>query len=135
MRVYYAHHRWKQGTGIVPYEAAEIEREFHQNKLVDELSQEEVEILDPIDKNSPRPNLALLDTCGSVVFSSVSGMLDRETYEDVVCAINLKKSVYYFDKGRVFSVGRLSDFQSRLRELVFVGNPEVYAIFDIEKGR
>lgn len=132
MRVLYSHHDWVKGTSIEGFEIDNI-ADLCRDKLIPADTQEELSIIDPF-KSSDW--LEDLDTCQALVFTSISGMISLTIYNQVVCALNRDKKVYYYLSGRLHLVGGVDGFVgSFAKNVVYNGDEEVYALINVPDSR
>lgn len=97
-RIYYAHHIWKYGTEIENYEI----------KIINE-SKIKGEVLNPstnIEQNSNEMQIMkecykMIDECNIIVLSSLSGIIGKGVFNEVIYAIKNKKKVYYIKNGKI----------------------------------
>lgn len=122
MRIYFAHHRWKYGTPIEDYEIGLIKARFG----------EDTEIVNPrtdLPLGSPEPKLMAaaynaIANCDAFVFSTFSGMVGYEVFNEIAFAVNTGAEVYQLEGDGCYPVGRPAP-----KRIVFKGDEEIYAVF------
>lgn len=100
IKIYYAHHIWKYDTKIEQYEIDLIKSNFIYSKIINpngtvDQSKDENEIMNDC--------FNCIKNCDILVFSSISGVVGKGVFEEVMLAKKLGKSIYYLENNQVFS--------------------------------
>ena len=104
--IYYAHHLWKYDTEIEEFELDIISKKLSEYEIINPNKyfnfsdeQDEYEImLECLEK---------VKECEALVFSSLSGIVGRGVYGEVLQALNENKEVYYLKQDKLIRVDRL----------------------------
>lgn len=99
MKIYYAHHLWKYGTEIEAWELDIIRQRFPG-----------CEIINPngaIEQGRPAEDimadcLEKVRECDALVFSSLSGVIGKGVYLELLEAARLQRPVYHLHHGEVY---------------------------------
>ena len=101
--VYYAHHQWKYDTPIEQWELSLIEKKLSKYEVFNPSTQfifspymtEDEIMLECLDK---------VKECDALVFSSLSGVVGRGVYLEVLQALNTGKEVYYLKQDKLIRI-------------------------------
>jgi len=126
MKIYYAHHKWKYGTPIEDCEMKCLEKRFENAEIVNPKSlimQNQTE--DMILNDSYR----IIDECDILVFSTCSGIIDHDVFNEIIYALNHKKKVYQLYGTECIEILDHDLFvRDVFREFIFRGDNSMYAI-------
>ena len=100
MKIYYAHHLWKYGTEIEAWELELIRQHFP-----------ECEIINPngvIEQGRPSEDimtdcLRKVIECDAVVFSTLSGVIGKGVFQELVEAVSLGRPIYCIQRGEIIT--------------------------------
>ena len=127
MKIFYSHHCYKYGTPIEEYEMELIRSGT---------PIEEVTIINPknaLPQDAPESVImedafSIIANCDALVFSTVSGMIGRGVFDEVIYALNHGKPVYEIYGDDIIEVEGILAFESRIYRLIFNGDNRRYAI-------
>lgn len=123
MKIYYAHHTWKYDTKMEAYE---------KNVIYDAFPDSSIEIVNPSevlpqDCAESEIMTAAIDTlaeCDTLVFSTVSGMIGRGVFDELMYALNTGMTVYQLDGNKCYHIKS----KNCIKEIIFDGDNRVYAL-------
>lgn len=127
MKIFYSHHCYKYGTPIEEYEMELIRGG---------LAVDEVTVINPKDvlvQGIPESiimenSFAVINGCDALVFSTVSGMIGRGVFDEVIYALNHGKPVYEIYGDDIIEIEGILAFESRIYRLIFNGDNRRYAV-------
>ena len=98
MKIYYAHHLWKYGTEIEAWELDLIRQHFPGWEIVNPNG--------AIEQGRPSEDimadcLQKVRECGALVFSSLSGVIGKGVYLELMEADRLSLPIYHLHHGEV----------------------------------
>ena len=101
--VYYAHHQWKYDTPIEQWELSLIEKKLSKYEVFNPSTQiifspymtEDEIMVECLEK---------VKECDALVFSSLSGVVGRGVYLEVLQALNTGKEVYYLKQDKLIRI-------------------------------
>lgn len=104
MKIYYAHHLWKYGTEVEAWELDLIRQRFPG-----------CEIINPngaIEQGRPSEDimadcLQKVRECDVLVFSTLSGVIGKGVFHELVEAVNLRRPIYCLQYGMVFPANQM----------------------------
>lgn len=100
--IYYAHHQWKYDTPIEQWELSLIEKKLSEYEAFNPSTQL---ILSPhmTEYEVIVERLEKVAECDALVFSSLGGVLSKEQYLEILCALN-NKEVYYLTQDKIVQI-------------------------------
>lgn len=126
MKIYYSHHTWKYNTLIEKFEKQCIEKQFKDSIVVNPLN-----VLPQNQPDSTTHTYACkaIDDCDAIVFSTFSGMIDQECFNEIIYAFNTGKEVYQLYGMNCIRLESYEDFMNHgIRDFIYQGDNRLYAI-------
>jgi len=104
MKIYYAHHMYKYNTLVEKYEIELIQKYLP-----------EYEIINPNGSINPQKSeqeimndcFDLIDNSGSLIFSSMDGVVGKGVHDEVNHAIKTNIPIYYINNNRLIKINKI----------------------------